>query len=362
MGRMAGMGCIRDIHPRTDRASRHRHPNLPHSGLGWTRRQPALVVVDDRDGHLFGEIQGCKIKMKLPDTFVNNIRGAFQEKGEIFLTNLPRLIEEAAQLWNLSEVQPVPNLSYNFVAFAKQGEQDVILKIGIPNHELTSEMNALKLFNGEGACQLLDCDEERGFLLIERLEPGTMLADLEDDDERTHIAIDVIQNLILHRGKATSPTQVKFIKLSDWFGGLKDIRPQFNGGTGPIPEKLLDRVEASLPELFADDDYLIHGDFHHYNILLSERGWLVIDPKGVIGPVGYEIGPFMLNPWVRPMDRVQFEVQARRRVDIFHERLGWEREKIIGWSLAHSVLSAYWDLELEPMYSVEAAEIFSRLK
>ncbi len=41
----------------------------------------------------------------------------------------------------------------------------------------------------------------------------------------------------------------------------------------------------------------MHGDFHHFNILSSERGWLVIDPKGVIGPAGYEVGPLLINPW-----------------------------------------------------------------
>ena len=76
-----------------------------------------------------------------------------------------------------------------------QGEGDVVLKIGVPNRELTSEISALKLFNGNGACQLLESDEERGLLLLERLKPGKMLAELEDDDERTNIAADVMQKI-----------------------------------------------------------------------------------------------------------------------------------------------------------------------
>lgn len=310
--------------------------------------------------------------MNLPREFIVNIHAAFGERGRDWLSRLPQFIDEASDRWGLMDVQAVPNLSYNFVAFASsplpEGERlgvraDVILKIGVPNPELTSEMNALKLFDGEGACRLLDCDDERGFLLIERLHPGRMLAELGDDDERTHTAMDVMQKLVLDRGEVTLPLQDTFIKLSDWFDGLKEIRPLFDGGTGPIPEKLLERVEVVLPDLFADEAVrLMHGDFHHYNILSSERGWLAIDPKGVIGPSGYEIGPLMLNPWVKPMDGISFKVQAERRVDIIKERTGWAREKIIGWALAHSVLSAYWDLELDPGYPVEAARIFSTLK
>jgi len=40
----------------------------------------------------------------------------------------------------------------------------------------------------------------------------------------------------------------------------------------------------------------MHGDFHHYNVLSSDRGWLAIDPKGMLGPAAYEVGPLLMNP------------------------------------------------------------------
>jgi streptomycin 6-kinase len=212
----------------------------------------------------------------------------------------------------------------------------------------------------------LKCDEERGFLLLERLKPGQMLSELDNDDERTQIAADVMQRIwraIPAAGE--SGLSNKFIKLSDWFDGLKKIRPHFNGGTGPFPKEILERAESLLPELFSDKNVkLMHGDFHHFNILSSERGWLVIDPKGVIGPVGYEIGPLMLNPWNSISDRVSFQVRAERRMSILSERLGWEREKIINWTTAHAVLSAWWDFQdgMDWQYSMNCAKIFSGIK
>lgn len=298
--------------------------------------------------------------MRLPDSFINTFKNVYKKDGEKFLAVLPFLIEEVAQRWGLTDVQPVPNLSFNFVAFAKRDDEDVILKMGIPNPELTSEMTALKLFNGDGACQLLECDEERGLVLLERLKPGIMLSELEDDDECTHIAADVMQKIWRE-----APENSKFIQLSNWFDGLKKIRPHFNGGTGPIEKELLERVESFLPELFADQDIkLMHGDFHHYNILRSERGWLVIDPKGVIGPAGYEIGPFMLNPRNSLSDGNSFQIKTERRVSILSERLGWERRKILNWATAHAVLSAWWSVEdnMDSGYSMQCAKIFSELK
>ncbi len=148
--------------------------------------------------------------MQLPDSFIKTFTSAFKKDGEAFLAVLPSLIDEVSARWGLTNVQPVPNLSFNFVAFAKRDDEDVILKMGIPNPELTSEMTTLKLFNGDGACQLLKHDEERGFLLLERLKPGKMLAELEDDDERTNIAADVMLN-IQSRGGVTPP--LRYIKF-----------------------------------------------------------------------------------------------------------------------------------------------------
>lgn len=309
-------------------------------------------------------LQNAVHKMQLPKTFISTIKNVYKKDGEKFLAVLPSLMGEVSQRWGLSNIQPVPNLSFNFVAFAKRKSEDVILKMSVPNPELTSEMNALQFFHGEGACRLLEHDEERGFLLLERLKPGKMLSELEDDDERTHIAADVMLNIQRRRGE-TPPLQNKFIKLSDWFDGLKKIRPHFNGGTGPFPKELLERVESFLPELFADTNVgLMHGDFHHFNILSSERGWLIIDPKGVIGPLGYEVGPLMINPWNGISDGTSFKVQAERRVSILSERLGWEREKIINWATAHAVLSAWWSIEdnMQYEYAMQCAKIFSEIK
>ena len=41
----------------------------------------------------------------------------------------------------------------------------------------------------------------------------------------------------------------------------------------------------------------LHGDLQHYNVLRDEvRGWLAIDPKGVVAELEYEIGSILRNP------------------------------------------------------------------
>ena len=101
---------------------------------------------------------------------------------------------------------------------------------------------------------------------------------------------------LIHR---LAPSPQGFISLDGWFDGLNKLRPLLNGGTGPFPEKSFVTAEGLIGELFAEarPQVLLHGDFHHFNILLSGRVWLVIDPKEVIGPAEYEVGPLLMNPY-----------------------------------------------------------------
>ncbi len=304
--------------------------------------------------------------MNLPSEFVRNIEGVFGETGRQFLAGLPVLIAEASQRWGLTDVQPSPTLSYNFVAFAARGSEQVVLKMSVPNRESRSEMAALHLFNGKGACRLIDYEEERYWMLLERLKPGVMLSTLEDDEEATHIAADVMQKIWRPVESASLLAQSQsFIQLSDWFDGLKKIRPMFHGGTGPFNAKLLARVERSVKHLFLENHQpvLMHGDFHHFNILSSERGWLIIDPKGVIGPACYEVGPFLMNPWGDLLSGPNYRQMTRRRIDILHERLGFERERIREWGLAHAILSAWWSIEghTDEEYALAFAEMIADL-
>jgi streptomycin 6-kinase len=331
--------------------------------------------------------------MNLPPAFISNVQNTFREEGHAFLKALPGLIASASARWDLTDVQPVSNLSYNFVAFARcraavlsppvagkpevgQGDpapMDVVLKMGVPNREIRSGITALKVFKGDGACRVLDYDEERCWLLLERLYPGVVLSTLEDDQEATHIAAEVMMRIwkpfesdSLLSLQEQAPAFHKCIQLIDWFDGLKRLRKLFNGGTGPLDQMLVARVESSVKELFAENHnpVLMHGDFHHFNILSSERGWLVIDPKGVIGPAGYEVGPFMLNPRHRLSERVNYKSMIKKRIDILHEHLGFERERILEWSLAHAVLSAWWGIEDNTGwdYAVGFAEMLAGIK
>lgn len=303
--------------------------------------------------------------MKLTDAFVRNICHSFGAEGQRWLADLPDLLNQAARRWDLSLGEPFL-LSYNYVCAAARADgTPAVLKIGVPNREILSEMTALRLFAGEGACRLLEADDENYTYLLERLDPGQMLLTLADDEARTHIACQVMTRLW-----RPAPPELSFIPLTSWFGELDKLRPAYAGGTGPFPRWLVERVEALLPDFLhpSNPQMLIHGDFHHFNVLSaarSELGWLAIDPKGVVGPVGYEVGPLLINPWDDLLKVNDVLEVTERRLAILSEHLRLPRAELRDWGLCHCLLSAWWDTDETGQggqYALDCAELLARAK
>jgi streptomycin 6-kinase len=93
---------------------------------------------------------------------------------------------------------------------------------------------------------------------------------------------------------------------------------------------------------------LLHGDLHHWNILSATRQpWLSLDPKGVVGEREYEVGALIRNPDLDTFSDAELRRVQIRRLDIFAEMLGFDRQRMLAWGLAQAVLSAWWAMEDE---------------
>ncbi len=279
----------------------------------------------------------------LPLPFIAQIDATFGTVGRAWLRDLPALIADCVARWELTLAPHFPNLSFNYVASGTRRDgTPVVLKIGCPADYRNDQQEAaaLRLYAGAGAVRLLGYDPDRAALLLERLRPGTMLSALPDDDEATLIASRVMRQLW-----RPVPDQHPFPTVADWFGGLRELRAEFAGGTGPFPARTVAEAESLAAELFrtAAPPVVLHGDLHHFNILAGERQpWLAIDPKGVLGEPAYEIGAWMRN-W--PLGSADPVPQLERRLDLFAMGLGVERARLRAWTVAQGVLSAWWDYD-----------------
>jgi streptomycin 6-kinase len=280
--------------------------------------------------------------LSLPDDFVRNVRGAFAG-GAAWLERLPDLLSFCREHWGLTLGPPFAPLSYNYVApAALPGGETAVLKLGAPNDELRAEIAALRLYDGRAICRLLDADAERGILLLERVQPGRMLTTVADDAAATRQAAAVMRRLW-----RPLPAVHPFPTVADWGRGFARLRAEFAGGAGPFPPRLAAMAETLFADLLASsaEPVLLHGDLHHYNILAGEReAWLAIDPKGVAGEPAYEVGALIRNP-LDVETWPDLEPIMARRFDILAEVLEMDRGRLLRWSLAQEVLSAWWSYE-----------------
>jgi streptomycin 6-kinase len=90
---------------------------------------------------------------------------------------------------------------------------------------------------------------------------------------------------------------------------------------------------------------VLHGDLHHFNILRAGDGWRAIDPKGLVGDPAYDCAALLFNPWDSLPRGPQLPRTLARRIAILADTLGLDRERIHGWALAQSVLSAWWSYD-----------------
>ncbi len=285
----------------------------------------------------------CALSL-IPDPFVRSQVEVHGERGREWIAHLPDLLDECARRWSLTMQPPFPNSAYNYVAPARQSDgSEVVLKAGVPHEWLLCEMDALQLCDGRGMVRLLDADRAQGVMLLERLKPGTPAPDLNDDERATSIAAQVMRRLW-----RPLPSTHSFPTIADWARGLQRLRQRFDGGTGPFPSHLIERAEIIFSELIASSTecVLLHGDLHHDNILAAEREpWLAIDPQGVAGERGYEVGAWLYNPMPQLLQWHKPECVLARRIDQFAEELELERERLLACGFAQAVLSAWWTFE-----------------
>ncbi len=284
--------------------------------------------------------------IEIPNDYRKFMGDVFGDEGHAWVAALPTTITHYAERWSLVEIGSPFALSYNYVVPVVRADGgEAVLKLSSPHGEHYGEIDALLLYNGEGVNQLLAFDREPGVLLLERLRPGTMLAELADDEAATAIAAELIQTLW-----RPAPVDHHFPTVAGWFQAFGQHRDRFDGGAGPLDERLLATAEAIVRDLLATNQppMLLHGDFHHHNILRAARApWLIIDPKGLVGDPGYELGALLYNPTDLANRYPDLQPLLTRRVDQLSELLGFDRERVRHWGIAQAVLSAVWSTEGE---------------
>lgn len=189
-------------------------------------------------------------------------------------------------------------------------------------------------WNGDGAARVLA--EDDGVLLLERAIGERSLAAMAraggySDDEATRILC--VATRRLHDRRAPPPSDL--VPLDAWFEPL--LRSPDRGD-------LIAEARAVACDLLVGprEAVVLHGDIHHENVLdAGPRGWLVIDPKGLLGERTFDYVNILRDP-----DEATALAPGRfaRQVDVIAQAAELDRTRLLHWTLAFACLSAVWIL------------------
>lgn len=227
---------------------------------------------------------------------------------------LEGIAHEVALEWGVELGRPFALSRYSYVAPAGD---NAVLKVTPPDDdESDEEADALALWDGDGAVRLLRRDRARRVLLLERARPGTDISELADD-EATAVAIHV--GLRLWR-----PARQPFRWIGDHVPRWLD---EAERSTEPGRE-LIPFARKLFASLDVGRSTLVHGDFHHHNILDAGGRYLAIDAKAMVGDPEFDVPSFLWNP-----------LQCRMTLDVTERRLaafaaaGLNEERMLMWSV-----------------------------
>jgi streptomycin 6-kinase len=208
-----------------------------------------------------------------------------------------------------------------------------MLKIAVEaEEELGNQLMAW--WDGQGVPLVLA--REGKAILLERAQDRGSLADLVQhgrDDEASRVICAVVAKLHLPKSRPIPD----LIPLSEWF---VDLAP-----AADVQGGILARSVATAHALLSAPREIgvLHGDIHHRNILyFGDRGWLAIDPKGLIGERGFDYANLFCNPDHGTATTPEL---FRRRVEVVAEAAGLDRKRLLQWILAWTGLSAAWLLK-----------------
>ena len=151
--------------------------------------------------------------------------------------------------------------------------------------ESLHEDAALPLWGGDGAVRVLRHDRSRRALLEERAVPGNDISGVPDE-QAAAIPVDVAPRL-------WRPAQASHS------AGSATSCPAGSTEVSATAERAVAacRSPASCWWSFdPGDERLVHGDFHHHNILRHGSRYVAIDPKPYLADPEYDLPSWLWNP------------------------------------------------------------------
>jgi streptomycin 6-kinase len=260
--------------------------------------------------------------------------------------------------WSLSNPARLATSATSEVFKVKFQGHPAILKIltQIGSEDESSGATALRYYDGVGAASVFLADEHAHLIEFVGVEDLKGFMNSNGDNLALSQLISVVRKLHSKRSNAIP-------------SGLRDLRRRFRSLFQLAHEPNCDgeTKDAALiaHELLSSEQNvgLLHGDLHYENVLLSpERGWVAIDPKGLIGELTFDLANTFYNP-MSSFEQIRSKHRITYAADAFRSELGFEDERILQYAFVYGHLSASWMKEVgsDPQPTLEIASVIRKL-
>ncbi|MFI9721498.1 aminoglycoside phosphotransferase family protein [Streptomyces sp. NPDC052396] len=295
----------------------------------------------------------------IPEGFAQHTIDREGEPGRAWLASLPDLADELLHRWQcVRTTDPVVHGMVGLVLPVHRADgTPAMLKISFPHHGNVHEPDAFAAWRGRGAVRLLERDDPRFAMLLERAGEST-LAQLPSADEAMAVAGQLARRLAV-------PAPPALPRLRDRIPEWQEQLPKDAARLGhPLPARTLDAALATLRELGPDQpDTLLHGDLHANNVLRADREpWLAVDPKGWAGDPAYDAYTTLRSRAHDLLTATDVRTALLRRLTIFAEAADCAPERAVRWAQFRATMAAHWGRDNgEPEWMVAAYETMAGL-
>ncbi|WP_456237668.1 APH(6)-I family aminoglycoside O-phosphotransferase [Geminicoccus flavidas] len=248
---------------------------------------------------------------------------------------LPPKITRFLEAWRLMPDGPLLTTRSSWVLPVRREGLPRMLKVARTLDEQAG-YRLMTWWDGQGAAKIFASSTDA--LLMERAPAGSrdlaQMARSGRDDEACRILCSTLARL--HAARHCPLPELH--PLEAWFQPLFELSPE-HAALAPAADTA--RQLLAAPQEVGP----LHGDLHHENVLdFGERGWLAIDPHGLLGERTFDYANIFTNPDLsdpsRPLATLPGRLEARLEVVI--KATEFEPKRLLRWIVAWTGLSAAW--------------------
>ncbi|MFL2665439.1 MAG: aminoglycoside phosphotransferase family protein [Dehalococcoidia bacterium] len=267
----------------------------------------------------------------------NNITNKYGESGTLWLENLTDQMHEICKNFQLSKPKIFPDLSWNFIFTAIKENKNVVVKMGYNSKDISQEYDLLNNFS-DISIKVLDYISSKNAMIMLQGEPGYSLKHF--NKKNIFEKIDIYTNLVKSISKNKNSQIRSILPVDEIFKSLEVKHNEKN-----FIE--FQRKGIHIAKFLLNDSQpksIFHGDLHLENIILHGSKWKIIDPKGILSNIYYEVSIFdFFDNEDYHLNRINYIF--KERVSRLSKNLLLDEDKLIAWVFVRMVLSICWIIE-----------------